>query len=81
MKINVIVFAAVKEVLGQDRLEIDLHAPATVADLRQALLQKHPDITDLMDHCVISVDQEYSHDSTVLKEGCEVGVIPPVSGG
>ncbi|MDG2102934.1 MAG: molybdopterin converting factor subunit 1 [Pirellulaceae bacterium] len=81
MKINVIVFAAVKEVLGRERLEIDLHAPATVADLRQALLQKYPNITDLMDHCVISVDQEYSDDSTVLKEGCEVGVIPPVSGG
>ena len=56
MKINVIVFAAVKEVLGRERLEIDLHAPATVADLRQALLQKYPNITDLMDHCVISVD-------------------------
>ena len=67
MKINLVVFAGVKEVLGWERLEIALTAPATVADLKRQLLLTYPEITDLMAHCVISVDQEYSDDSTVLE--------------
>jgi len=81
MKLKVIVFAAVKDRLGTDHLEIDLPERAKVSCLREALTSEYPQLADLLRHCAISVDHEYGDDATVLNEGVEIGLIPPVSGG
>ena len=81
MKVNVVVFARVRELVGVDRLELTLADGATVASLKQELLQRYPALHPLLPHCSVSVDHEYSQDQSALVEGCEVGLIPPVSGG
>ena len=81
MKLNVFVFAAVKDRLGTDRLEIDLPEGSKVACLKEKLASQYPQLEDLLDHCAISVDHEYGDDATSLSEGVEIGLIPPVSGG
>ena len=81
MKLEVFVFAAVKDRLGTDCLEMDLPAGSTVASLKLELIKRYPDLADLLTHCAISVDHEYGDDSTRLSDGVEIGLIPPVSGG
>ena len=81
MKISVVTFARIKEVMGADRVELQVDSDATVADLKSLLLTQYPDLQSLMPHCNVAVDQEYADDQTALREGCEVGIIPPVSGG
>jgi molybdopterin synthase catalytic subunit len=81
MTVNVVVFAGLRERLGTGRIEFSLTTDATVATLKQEILQQYPQLQDLLPHCAVSVDHQYAGDEAVLADGCEVGLIPPVSGG
>ena len=79
--VSVVLFARARELAGSDSLSLSLEYPATVADLKAELLRQCPALAELLPHCSMAVDHEYSDDSTPLNAGCEVGCIPPVSGG
>jgi molybdopterin converting factor subunit 1 len=74
-------FAAHRERLGVDRLEIELPAQATVADLVDDVVRRHPDLAALLGSSRFAVNREYLPATTVLKPGDEVAFIPPVAGG
>jgi molybdopterin converting factor subunit 1 len=81
MVIRVILFAAAKEIVGQERLELTLDDSATLDDVKNALIQSYPAIEEIARKSVFSVDQVYTHENCQLHHGAEVGLIPPVSGG
>ena len=53
----------------------------TVGDLAIEICSKFPEITIPPSNIVIAVNSEYQNHSTVLCDGDEVALIPPVSGG
>lgn len=81
MIIKVMLFASAKELVGQEQLELVLEDEATVGDVKTTLAEQYPPMRELIPSCTFSVDEEYSHDNKRLYHGCEVGCIPPVSGG
>ena len=81
MTVNVLLFAGAREMAGQSEIQIDLESGATVAHLCDLLKEKYPDMESLMSSSNWSVDQAYVSLSHELSEGCQVGLIPPVSGG
>lgn len=81
MKITVRLFALLRERAGVSRLELPLGEGATVADARAALGAEIPAIHDLLDRVAFAVNQVYAPGDTVLREGDELALIPPVSGG
>lgn len=81
MTVNVLLFAAAREMAGQSEIQIDLDRGATVAQLGQLLKEKYPEMELLMSSSNWSVDQAYVTLDHELVEGCHVGLIPPVSGG
>ncbi len=81
MKINVVLFARVRELVGTDRIELAMFEGATVSNLKTEMIDRYPAIAELLPHCSVSIDHEYSTDELPLIDGCEVGLIPPVSGG
>ena len=74
-------FAGARELVGMASVTIAVRDGATVADLRRALMQQHPDLTPLLDRSRIAVDQEFAADTAVVPDGAEIALIPPVSGG
>ncbi|MCG8585576.1 MAG: MoaD/ThiS family protein [Pirellulales bacterium] len=74
-------FAAARQVVGGESIEVQLHDGATVADLRQALAATHPELQALLPHAAFAVDEEYAPDTQKLNEQQSVACIPPVSGG
>ena len=78
--LTVLYFAAAREAAGAAREALDA-TPATVADLRRALLERHPALARVLPQCRIAVNQEMARDGDALPPGAEVAVIPPVSGG
>lgn len=74
-------FAGVRESVGQREISLDMAEGATVADLRRALSERYPQIQGLAASLSIAVNLEYSPDETVLAPEDEIAVIPPVSGG
>ena len=76
MRVNVRLFAVLRERAGSESLEIDLDEGATVADAVRALAPVAGEMPFRM-----AVNREYANDSTPIAEGDELAAIPPVSGG
>ena len=81
MKIRVKLFAVAKELTGCDELTLDLPSGATVANLRDAVLEKAPTLHRIVPHSLWAVGAEYATADTPLSGQSEVALIPPVSGG
>ena len=81
--ITVLFFARGRELTGVSETKTDLHDTPDTAQLIKHLLTRFPRLTEIMATTVLSLNQEYLDQDQVvpLKNGDEVGVIPPVSGG
>ena len=81
MRVNVLPFGVLKEWLGASASPIELDAGATVADLLLRIAGDHPGQALALRGIAVSVNAEYAPAAQVLREGDEVGLLPPVSGG
>ncbi len=81
MKIQLLLFGAVREAAGRGRLEVDLEDGATVADLRAWLAARNAAAEKLGDRLAVSINTELAQHADVLEEGDEVAFLPPVAGG
>ncbi|WP_243337419.1 molybdopterin converting factor subunit 1 [Anaeromyxobacter soli] len=80
MPIQILYFAGAREAAGASRETLE-RAPASVAELRRALEAAHPALARILPRCRIAVDQEFAPDDAPLRDGAEVAIVPPVSGG
>jgi len=81
MKIRVLFFGVLKDLIGLSSDSADLPEHATVADLLQHYERKSPSLKQLLPSVAMSVNQEYADPAARLKNGDEVALLPPVSGG
>lgn len=81
MIVQVKLFAVTREIASADELSVELPETATVSDLKANLLETHPALEAVLDHVMVAVDSEYAEPDQLLREGAEVALIPPVSGG
>ncbi len=80
MRVRSLFFAAYRDRVGTDELEMDLPEGATVADLIERV-RTRADGGELPDSVAVAVNQEYASEETELHDGDEVAFIPPVAGG
>ena len=76
MKVAVRLFAGLRELAGARALELDLPAGAVAADVCPAL-----DLGEEPVGLLVAINKSYAEPGTLLAEGDEVALIPPVSGG
>lgn len=81
MKIGVLFFGVLKDLLGRSVETIDLPEGAGVRDVILYYARVSPRFEAMAPSLAISVNQEYSRPDRALREGDEVGLLPPVSGG
>jgi len=81
MKIGVLFFGVLKDVVGRSSETVNLPAGARVCDLLSYYAREAPGLEAMVPSLAISVNREYSGADRVLREGDEVGLLPPVSGG
>ncbi len=95
MQVHILRFGILKDILGSSPSTLELDEGATVAHLLALLSgdrpspasgREHPQETkpvrpDLLRGIAVSVNAEYATADHVLREGDEVGLLPPVSGG
>ncbi len=79
--IKVLLFAALREAAGRDRLEIALPPDATPADVRRAVAAADPSLTHLVDVCRVAADERFVAEGEAIEDAREIALIPPVSGG
>jgi molybdopterin converting factor subunit 1 len=81
VKVRVQLFAVARQWAQADSLEVEVPLPATVADLRQALLARVPGLAQFGPQLRFAVNANYADDSTPIPADAQVACIPPVSGG
>ena len=81
MRVTVKLFAILREQAGVSTMSINLPENSTVDTALKRLLEVHPGLGQSLAKAACALNQAYSPRSTVLKEGDELALIPPVSGG
>ena len=79
--VRVRLFARQRELAGTRELTLEVATPATVEDAWTALVRAVPALEDGRGYVQFAVNGAYAEAGTVLAEGDEIAVIPPVSGG
>src|SRR5689334_5186827 len=82
MRVRVRLFAILRERAGADWIELQLPAGADVSDALRAL-SAHERLRGVLERLPVqlAVNREYAAPATPLREGDELALIPPVSGG
>jgi molybdopterin converting factor subunit 1 len=80
MTVAVLLFASYADVLGGDRITLDLPAGSSVRDLLDHV-RGLPGAERLPPMPVVAVNQQYATPHQRLTPGDEVALIPPVAGG
>ena len=84
MKVDVLLFASLREDLGTDALSVELADESTVTDLVSHLESVHGELWKLKltaENIKIAINQELINGSPVIHSGDEVAFFPPVTGG
>jgi molybdopterin converting factor subunit 1 len=80
-RVAVRVFARLRELAGAEVIYVPVPAGATADDVRRAVEVLYPDAKGLLAKCAVAVNNEYAAADQPIRDGDEVALIPPVSGG
>jgi molybdopterin converting factor subunit 1 len=81
MRVRVLYFGVLKDAFGRGGEEMELEEGASVTDLIAACRGRYAGVAEVWDSMAVAVNQEYARAGVVLKDGDEVALLPPVSGG
>jgi len=81
--ITVKYFASLKQMAGKDEDQFDIGAETTLQQLSEKISQTLPQIGELMreNKVMISVNHDVVPQDTIVKDGDEIALLPPFSGG
>ena len=81
LKVNILLFALYRERVGTDRLSIELGDGAMLSSAIDEVRKLVPNLAPDSAPIVAAINTEYAAIDTILHDGDEIALIPPVSGG
>jgi molybdopterin converting factor subunit 1 len=81
MRVRVLFFGRLKDIVGRSEEDAELSEGARVEDLFERYGRSFPELAQFRSSVVASVNQEFSEWRAQLATGDEVAFLPPVSGG
>jgi molybdopterin converting factor subunit 1 len=81
MRVRVLLFAALRESVGEKSLDLEVRDSATLADLLAQLEAEHASLARYRGRMLVARNQERMPLATPLCDGDEIALLPPVSGG
>ncbi|WP_196797591.1 MoaD/ThiS family protein [Gloeocapsa sp. PCC 7428] len=79
--VTVKLFAAYQEAYGTSELILEFPQGTSVVEVRDRLIQEHPELYQWRDITRFGINLQFVEPETLLSDGDEVVLIPPVSGG
>ena len=81
LKLQISFFALYRERAGRSRMPLELAPGATVSDMVAEIRRLFPGLAPPTVNIVVAVNAEYAEPDTELRDGDDIALIPPVSGG
>ncbi len=81
IEVRVVLFSVLRELVGTDEIVLRLPAPARAEDVLGRLGAEHPGLRAYAPVTRLAVNRTYAPTSAALRDGDEVALITPVSGG
>jgi len=81
MRVKVLLFGQLKDIVGRQEELLNLEPGARLSAVIAHYAERYPKFQGLNNSIACSINQEYAQGTSQLKEGDEVGLLPPVSGG
>ncbi len=81
MEVKVVLFAALRDTVGQEEIRIAWCRGMTGQDVMGCLKQDFLSAGPLLNHALIAVNGQYAEAGAFLMPGDEIAFLPPVSGG
>lgn len=80
-KIDLRLYASVKDLLGTDRIYLDWNDNMSVGDLREKLNELFPILSVVNTQFTISINRRAVDDTKLIRTSDELALLPPISGG
>ena len=81
MRVRLRFFATYREIVGSRQISWPLQDGATAGELVDQVLAKYPRLRAHRDSMLVAVNESFAAPDVSLREGDEVALMPPVSGG
>ncbi len=80
MKVKILFFGIVRDIVGENSMELELNQEMSIKNIQQILKEKYSGLTDIENYAV-AVNEEYVNGAFFIQENDVLAIIPPVSGG
>lgn len=81
VEVSVLLFASIAEKAGTRRVSVTVPEVATVGRVRDAVLERFPQIAESLPTLLYALNEEYVKEWQPVPPGSTLALIPPVSGG
>ena len=81
MKVDIKLYAILRDVAGTDKITLSLPDRSTAREMIAALACAQPNFAGHLREAAIAEGDEYIQKESILKGGLEISLFPPVSGG
>ena len=85
IRVRVLFFGAARDIAGQAEVDLEIQAPASAASAFEEIKATYPSLRRFGRSLLFAVNQEYAQEGKdsdrEVREGDELAVFPPVSGG
>jgi molybdopterin converting factor subunit 1 len=81
MRIRILFFGILKDVVGRTQDELEMPEDSSVADVLAYYELQFPSLRESLSSIALAVNQQYAGRQVKLKAGDEIALLPPVSGG
>ncbi len=81
VQFQVLLFAAARDAIGSDSIEIELALPNSAGEVMRVIANEYPALATLIPSCRLAVNQVYVTRDFSIADAAELAIIPPVSGG
>jgi molybdopterin converting factor small subunit len=79
--VQVLLFASHREAFGKSRVQVSVPWGTNIESLYRELVTRVPRMADLRPFTTFAVNREVVASSTILRDGDELALLQPVSGG
>lgn len=81
MTVQILLFASLKDALGCSQLSLEVPESSRVAEVLALLSEREPKVARFLPHVRVARNLDYASLEEEVRDGDELALIPPVSGG